>query len=135
MTMATRRKISAARSPTMAAGSKVPSSGALVGLSALLFLIELLQYKECLLFFTMLGYQPFAVEIVLNSRQRAPRAAKIFQNPGCNAAQKWDALQHGNLVLIEILLVLFAPARERIAMVAKARVPPKFAHDEWLVVG
>src|SRR5215467_14653427 len=106
----------------------------LVVLSALYFLIELLQYEEGLLFLPMLGYQPFAVEVVFDSRQRAPGTTKVFENPWCKAAQKRNTLQHGNLVLIKILLVFLAPTCERIAMVAKTRIAAKFAHDERLII-
>src|SRR5215471_7770929 len=106
----------------------------LVVLSALHFLIELLKYEEGLLFLPMLGYQPFAVEVVFDSRQRAPGTTKVFQNPWCKAAQKRNTLQHGNLVLIKILLIFLAPPRERVAMVTKARVAAKFAHDERLII-
>ncbi len=64
---------------------------ALTRLSALHFPIKFLQYKERLLFFSMLGYQTFAIEVILNSRQGASRAAKVFQNPWCSSTQKWNA--------------------------------------------
>src|SRR5215472_11728077 len=82
----------------------------------------------------MLVYQPFAVKVVLNSRQCASRAAKVFQYPGCNAAQKWNAFQHGNLMLVQTLLVFFAPARELVGMVTEERVTSKFTHDQRLII-
>src|SRR5262249_51561309 len=103
---------------------------ALVGLGTLHFPVILLQHEKSLLLLPMFGHQPLAVEVVLNSRQCAPWAAKIFQHPRCNSPQKWNAFQHGDLVPIEVLLVFLAPACKRIRMVAKARVTPKFAHDE-----
>src|SRR5262249_36369404 len=97
---------------TVEANSNFRRRSALVGLSVLHFLIELLKNEESLLFLPMLGYQPFAVEVILNSRQRAAWAAKVLQNPRRNATQKRNPFQHGNLVLVEILLILLAPARE-----------------------
>src|SRR5437763_3657528 len=32
-----------------------------------------------------------AVEVVLDSRKGASRTTKVFQYPGCSAAQKWNA--------------------------------------------
>src|SRR5258708_36781229 len=109
-------------------------SAVLMCLSALHFPVKILQYKESFLFLSMLGYQTFAIEVILNSRQRASRTAKIFQDPRRSSAQKGNAFQHGNLALVKVFLILLAPACERISMIAKARVAPEVAHDERLIV-
>src|SRR6266404_1662461 len=103
-------------------------------LSALHFAVKLLKHKESLLFLPMFGYQTFAIEVILNSRKRASRAAKVFQNPRCGSTQKGNAFQHGNLVLIEIFLIFLTPASEGITMVAKSSVAAEFAHDERLII-
>ncbi|SRR6266567_2311223 len=98
------------------------------------FAIKFLKDKESFLFLTVLAYQTFAIEVILNSRQGASRATKVFQNPWCGSTQKWNAFQHGKLVHVKVFLILLAPARERIAMVAKLGIASEFAHDERLIV-
>jgi hypothetical protein len=70
-------------------------------LGALQLLIELLQYKESLLFLTAIGYKTLSIEVVLNTRERSPRTSKILENPERGAAKKGYAFHHGDLVLGE----------------------------------
>jgi len=57
--------------------------------------------KESFLFLTMLGYQTFAIEVILNSRQGASRAAKSSESMVQFHAE-WNTFQHGNLVRVKV---------------------------------
>ncbi len=103
-------------------------------LSNLQFPIKLLQYKEGFLLLTVIGDKSFAIEIILNTRENSSRTTKVFENPRCHSAKEGNALQHNDLVLVEIFLILLGPPCRGIAMVAKERVAPEFAHDQGLVV-
>jgi len=81
----------------------------------------------------MIGDKSFAIEIILKTRENSSRAAKVFENPWCHPAEEGNALQHNNLMLVEILLIFLGPTCERIAMVAKECIAPEFTHDQGLV--
>ena len=88
-------------------------------LSALEFLIKLLQYKKGFLLLTMIREKSLAIEIILKMRKRSSRTTKVLENPRRHSAKEGDALQHCDLLCIKIFLILLGPAGERIAMVAK----------------
>jgi len=83
-------------------------------------------------FSTMLGYQAFAIEVILNSG-RCVAGCESLSDPWCSSTQNEcvSAWQAGARKGFPVLL---APARERIAVEAKAGIAPEFAHDERLVV-
>ena len=86
--------------------------------SALQFPIVLLQYEEGFLHLAVIRDEPLTVEIILKTKQRTARTPKILENPRRHSAKKGNALQHGNLVLVQILLVLLGPASGGAAVVA-----------------
>src|SRR5580693_1867207 len=103
-------------------------------LSTLQFPIKLLQYKVSFLLLTLIGDKSFAIEIILKTRERSPRTTKVLENPRCHSAKEGNALQHGDLVLVKIFLILLGPTSARIGMVAKTCIAAEFTHDERLAV-
>src|SRR5271163_2344283 len=103
-------------------------------LDGLRFTIEFLQYEKSFLFFTVIGHQALAVEVILDIWKRPARAAKILENPWRGSAKEGNAAQHGDLVDVEAFLVLLGPARLCVAMIAEKGVGTEFAHDQGLVV-
>ena len=103
-------------------------------LSNLQFPIKLLKYEEGFFLLTVIGDKSFAIEIILNTRERSPRATKVFEYPRCHSAKEGNAFQHDDLVLVKIFLILLGPPGEGVAMVAKERVATEFTHDQRLVV-
>src|SRR5260370_8703550 len=96
--------------------------------------IKPLQHEESLLLPAAFTHKSLAVEIILHVRERPSRTAKVFENPRSGSSQKRNALQHGNLMLVETLLIFLGPACKRIAVVAKERVSSEFTHNQRLVV-
>src|SRR5215472_11325529 len=97
------------------------------------FSIELLQDKESLLLFPVFIHQAFSVEVVFDARKRSPRTAKILQDPGRGSFKKRYALEHCDLMLVEVFLIFLRPTCSRVAMVPEEGVSPKLAHDKRLV--
>src|ERR1700747_531704 len=102
--------------------------------SALQFPIVLLQYEEGLLPLAAIRDEPLAVEIILKTRQSPARTPKVLENPRRHSPKKGNALQHGNLVLVQILLVLLGPASGGATVVAVKRIAAVFAHDQRLII-
>jgi hypothetical protein len=75
-----------------------------------LFLVSFLQNEKCLLLLALFGDQPFAVVIVLHTRQKPSRGTKVHQNPWCHAAQLRNAVQHAQLMLKYTRLKLLVPS-------------------------
>src|SRR5579864_450212 len=93
-----------------------------------------LQDKKSFFLFSPIADQTFAIEIILDSRQSSPWTAEVFEDPGCGAAKKRDALQHRDLMPVEIFLIFFGPTLSRRAVQPKECVSAKFAHDQRLVI-
>src|SRR6266404_706614 len=106
----------------------------LLRLRLLNFLVERLQHKEGLLLVSMVRHQALTIEIILNARQCSSWAAKIFQYPWRATAKKRDALEHGDLMLVQVCLILLSPACKFVAVKTEERVATEFAHDEGLIV-
>src|SRR5712664_2362878 len=84
--------------------------------------IKVLQDVEGLLPFTATRDQSFTVIEILYARQRSARRAKISQDPRSHAAERRNLLQHPELMLIQILLVLLGPSHARVTVIAEKRV-------------
>lgn len=97
--------------------------------------VELLQNVESFLALADVEDQALAITVVLDFRQRAPRGAKIHQKPWRHRAERWDPLQHANLVNEEIGPAFLGPALVLIAVSAVGRATAEFADDERLGVG
>ena len=96
--------------------------------------ISLLQQKESFLLFSPIADQAFAIEVILDSGQGSPWTAEVFEYPGCGPAKKRDALQHRDLMPLEIFLIFLGPTLSRTTVQTEECVSAKFAHDQRLVV-
>src|ERR1041384_3038765 len=84
--------------------------------------VKVLQDVERLLLLTRARDQPFAVIEILYARQRTARRAEVRQYPRRHSAQRRDAPQHSNLVLVNVALILLGPPRALVAVMAEQRV-------------
>src|SRR5215208_7933 len=71
--------------------------------------VEALQDVEGLLALAAVRDEPLAIVEVLYARQRPARRAEVGQNPWRHPAQRGDAPQHRDLVLVDVALVLLRP--------------------------
>src|SRR5204862_4859989 len=95
--------------------------------------IKLLENIEGFLSLSAFRNKSFAVVTILNSRQVAMWRAKIFQYPRARAAQEWNFPQGGDLVLVDVLLILLSPSLRSGAVQTLLGIAAEFAHDHRLV--
>src|SRR6059058_5073246 len=84
------------------------------------FLIRLLQDEEGLLFHALVGDETLAIEVVLETRIDAAGRAEVHQKPWAGAAKLRDFVQHRDLMMVDLGLILLGP--ERRVGVARWRV-------------
>src|ERR1700730_9029931 len=73
---------------------------------ALQFPIKHLQYKEGFFLLPVIGKEILAIKIIFHTRDRSARAAEVFKNPRGHSSKKGNALQHDELMLVEVFLIL-----------------------------
>src|SRR5580704_9412412 len=98
-------------------------------LSDRLFLVSLLEYIEGHLFVTLIGNKSLSVEFILNAGQHSVRRTKIHQYPGAHSSKLRNAIEHGQLMAVNIRLIFLCPPLVVVSVQAGLRVSPKFTYD------
>jgi gamma-glutamyl hercynylcysteine S-oxide synthase len=96
--------------------------------------IEVAEHVVRGLLFAAVAQQAFAIVVILDTGQETARAAEVHQYPGSHACKEWNPLQHGDLVAIDVGLVLLGPRGIFVAVSAEGRFAAKLAHHHGLVV-
>src|SRR5215475_9773336 len=91
--------------------------------------VVLLQDKECLLLYSLVGEEPLAVEAVLNTGQKACGGAEVHQQPRTEAAQKRHLTKHNKLLAENLCLVLLGKTLGGRSVQAGFAIAAKFADD------
>src|ERR1700679_4007451 len=98
------------------------------------FLVCLLQDVIGLFLLSLIGNKSLAVEFILNTRKGTIGRAKIHEYPRAHASQLGNAIQHSDLMAVDICLILFGPSLVIAAVQASFGIAAKLAYDERLVV-
>src|ERR1051325_5098264 len=127
--------------PTLSHAARHHSSSRQIGLGthhnpSLPFLhklaVEGLEDVERLLALAAVRDEALAVVEVLYARQRSARRAEVRQNPRRHPAQGRYLLQHPDLMLVDVTLILLRPALRLVAVAARQGVAAELTDDERL---
>src|SRR5580765_7671036 len=83
---------------------------ALLWLADRLLSVCLLQDKKCLLLLSLFRNETFSIEVVLYSRQRTAWRAKVHEDPRRHSPQLRNAIEHDELMLVDVGLIFLRPA-------------------------
>src|SRR5208283_2371286 len=100
----------------------------------LLLAIKLLQNIKRLFALSAFRKQPLAITEVLNPGQKTTWRIKVHQHPRGHSCERRNFLQHLQLVLEKICLILLSEAGSGMPMFAVERAPAELAHDQRLVI-
>ncbi len=103
-----------------------------------LFFVRFLEDEEGLFLHALVGDEALAVEVVLKAGVDAAGGAEVHQEPGAGAAELRDFVEHRDLVVVDLGLVLLGPeGGVGVAgggVVAGFGVAAPLGHDEGFLV-
>src|SRR5262249_32626330 len=74
------------------------------------------------------------IVVVLNAGEGSSRRTKIHQNPWSHASQRWNLLQHSELVLVQVRLIFLGESTVLVAVHSKRCSAAEFADENRLLV-